>query len=53
MVQDRQSQEREKKRQRDHEQLVDMIAKFREVLRPSIPLEASQSREQLLKVSLA
>jgi hypothetical protein len=34
--------------------LIDMIAKLREVRKlHSIPLEASQSREQLLPVSLA
>jgi hypothetical protein len=56
MVQDSESQEREKERQRNHIQLIDMIAKLREEgvrqLR-SMPLEVSQSREQLLPVSLA
>ncbi len=55
MVQNSESQEREKERQRNHQQLVDVIAKLREEVRKlhSIPLEASRSPEQLLPVSLA
>jgi hypothetical protein len=51
-----QSQEREKERQRNHLQLIDMIAKLREevqIPRP-IPLKVTQSMvEQLPPVSLA
>jgi hypothetical protein len=55
MVQHGENQEREKERQRNHQQLVDVIAKLREEVRKlhSIPLEASRSPEQLLPVSLA
>jgi hypothetical protein len=55
MVQSSESQEQEKERQRNHLQLTDMIAKLRDEVRNlhSIPLEASQSRKQLLQVSLA
>jgi hypothetical protein len=55
MMQDSESQEREKERQRNHRQLIDMIANLREEVRRlhSIPLEASRSHEQLLLVSLA
>ena len=55
MVQNSESQEREKERQRNHLQLFDMIAKLREEVRMlhSIPLQVSQSHEQLLPVSLA
>ena len=56
MVQNSESQEQEKERQRNHMQLIDMIAKLREEgerqLR-SMPLGESQSRRQLLPVSLA
>jgi hypothetical protein len=54
MVQNSESQTREQERQLNHQQLIDMIAKLREEIRRlhSIPLEASQSREQLLPVSL-
>lgn len=54
MEQKTESQEREKERQRNHQQLIDMIAKLLEEVRKlhSIPLEASQLREQLLPVSL-
>jgi hypothetical protein len=54
MVQNSESQEREKEQQRNHLQLMDTIAKLREEVRKlhTIPLEASQSREQLLLVSL-
>jgi hypothetical protein len=52
MVQSSESQEREKERQRNHLQVIDMIAKLRDEVRNlhSIPLE---SRKQLLQVSLA
>ena len=57
MVQNSESQEREKERQRNYLQLIDMIAKLREEIRKlhwhSIPLEALQSLEELLPVSLA
>jgi hypothetical protein len=55
MVQSSESQEREKERQLNHLQLIDMIAKLRGEVRNlhSIPLEASQSRKQVLQVSLA
>jgi len=55
MLQNSESQEREKERQRNYLQLFDMIAKLRDEVRKlhSIPLEASPSREQLLLVSLA
>jgi hypothetical protein len=54
MVQNSESQEREKERQRNHQQLVEMIATLREELRKphSIPWEASQLPEKLLPVSL-
>ena len=54
MVQSSEIQERIKQ-QRNHQQLIDMVAKLREDVRKlhSIPLETSQSREQLLPVSLA
>ncbi|KAF8496699.1 hypothetical protein F5888DRAFT_1832576 [Russula emetica] len=50
IVQKSESQEREKERQRNYLALIDMIAKLREEVRKlhSIPLEASQSYEQLL-----
>jgi hypothetical protein len=55
MVQNSESQERERERQRNHQELINMIAILREETRKlhSTPLEASQSREQLLPVSLA
>jgi hypothetical protein len=55
MVQSSENQERRKEQQRNHLQLMDVIAKLREEVRKlhTIPLEASQSREQLLLVSLA
>ena len=55
MVQNSESQEREKERQRNHLQLMDTIAKLREEVRRlhTISLEVPQSREQLLPVSLA
>jgi hypothetical protein len=55
MVQNSESQKREKERQLNHQQLIDMIAILREEVRRlhSIPSEASQSHEQLLPVSLA
>jgi hypothetical protein len=48
MMQNSESQEREKARQRNHLQLIDMIAKLREDVRKlhSIVLEALPSREQ-------
>ena len=54
MVQNSKSHEREKERQRNYLQLFDMIAKLRDDVRKlhSIPLEVSQSHEQLLPVSL-
>jgi hypothetical protein len=54
MAQKSEIQEREKERQRNHQELIDIITKLREETRKlhSIPLEASQSREQLLPVSL-
>ena len=55
-MQNSESQEQEKERQRNHLQLIDMIANLREEgerqLR-SMPLGVSQSRRQLLPVSLA
>ena len=55
MVQNSEGQEQKKDQQRNHQQLVDMIAKLREDVRKlhSVPLETSQSRDQLLPVSLA
>ena len=54
MVQNSESQEREKERQRNHLQLLDMITKLQEEVRKlhSTPLEVSQSHEELLPVSL-
>ena len=54
MVQNSESQEREKEQQRNHLQLLDMITKLQEEVRKlhSIPLEVSQSHEELLPVSL-
>ena len=55
-MQNSESQEQEKERQRNHLQLINMIANLREEgerqLR-SMPLGVSQSRRQLLAVSLA
>jgi hypothetical protein len=55
MVQNSESQEREKERQLNHQQQIDMIAKLRDEVRKlhSVPSEASQSRKQVLQVSLA
>ena len=55
MVQNSENQEQKKEQQRNHQQLIDMIAKLREDVRKlhSVPLETSQSRDQLLPVSLA
>ena len=56
MVKGSESQEHEMGRQRDHQQLFDMIADLREeVLKRGrlITSEAPQSREPLLQVSLA
>ena len=55
MLQNNGNQEREKERQRNHQQLIDVIVTLREEVRKlhAMPLEASQSREQLLLVSLA
>jgi hypothetical protein len=54
MVQNSESQEREKERQRNHLQLIDVIAKLREDIQKlhSILLEALPLREEL-PVSLA
>jgi hypothetical protein len=54
MVQNSESREREKERQRDHLQLIDLIAKLRQDVQKlhSMLLGALQSREQL-PVSLA
>jgi len=55
MVKASESQEQEKARQRDHGQIFDMIAQILGAVRKMpqpIPLEASQSLEQLLPVSL-
>jgi hypothetical protein len=54
MMQNSENPERKKEQQRNHLQLIDMIAILREEVRKlhSIPSEASQSREQLLLVSL-
>jgi len=54
MVQTSESQEQKKEQQNNHLQLIDMIAHLLEEVRKlhSIPLEVSQSREQLLPVSL-
>lgn len=50
MVQKIDSQEQEKARERNHLQLIDMIAQLREDVRklPSILLKAPPSREQTL-----
>jgi hypothetical protein len=55
MVQNSESPKREKERQRNHQQLVEVIATLREEVRKlhTMPLEASQLPEQLLPVSLA
>ena len=55
MVQNSENQEQKKEQLRNHQQLIDMIAKLRDDVRRlhSTPLETSQSREQLLPVSLA
>ena len=54
MVQSSENQEREKERRRNHQELVDVIAKLRDEVRKlqPIPLEASQQPEELLPVSL-
>jgi hypothetical protein len=55
MVQNWENQERKKGQQRDHLELVDMIAKLRDEVRQlqSVLLgEGSQSRDQVLPVSL-
>jgi hypothetical protein len=48
-------QGRGKELRRNHQELIDMVAKLREETRKlhSIPLEALQLRERLLPVSLA
>jgi hypothetical protein len=56
MVKSSESQEREMARQRDHQQIFDMIAVLLEEVRNRahlITAETSQPREQLLQVSLA
>jgi hypothetical protein len=56
MVKGSESQEREKARQRDHRQIFDIVVELLQEVRKrpqTIPLEASQPREQLLPVSLA
>ena len=54
MVQNSESKEREKERQRIHQQLVEVIATLREEVRKlhTMSSEASQLPEQLLPVSL-
>ena len=50
------SQEREKARQRDHQQIFDIVVALLQEVRKRpqfLPLEPLQSREQLLLVSLA
>ena len=55
MVQNNESQERQKVQLRNHQQLVDVIVALREEVRnlQTMSLEASQSPEKLLPVSLA
>jgi hypothetical protein len=55
MLQNSANHEQKKEQQRNHQQLIDMIAKLREDVRKlhSVPLETSQSHDQLLPVSLA
>ena len=55
MVLNNESQEQERERRRNHQQLTEVVASLREEVRKlhTTPLEESQSPEQLLPVSLA